>query len=117
MTGEDFRYKLSVIEQAKFEYSPFGMSFSQAPKKDEVKSVAKSRNDFNYDSKFTFYKFYKGYDEFGEMSLDSKYNRMNKLIKLFINFKRLKTTKKVNRNTSQKEAIYEKCRRALQKLF
>ena len=30
LTGEDLGYKASVIEQAKFEYSPLGMSLSKA---------------------------------------------------------------------------------------
>ena len=65
-------YKPSVIEQAKFEYSPLDMSLSKAFKKDEVKSAARSKSDFNYDSNYAFFKLYKGYDDFGEMSLDSK---------------------------------------------
>ena len=93
LTGENLGYKPSVIEQAKFDYSPLGMSLSKAFKKDEVKSVAKSKSDFSYDSKYTFCRFYKGYDEFKEMSLDSKYNRMKHFNKLLINFKSLKTKK------------------------
>ena len=69
------------------------MSLSKAFKKDEVKSVTKTKSDFNYDSKYAFYKFYKGYDEFKEMSLDSKYNRMKEFNRLFISFKSLKTKK------------------------
>ena len=64
LTGEDLGHKPSVFENAKFEYFPF--------KKDEVKSVAKSKSGFNYDSKHTFYKFYRKYDQFEEMSLNSK---------------------------------------------
>ena len=115
MTGEGLGLKPSTVEQAKFEYSPLGMSLNKAFKKDEVKSVAKSKTDFNYDSKYAFYRFYKGYDEFKEMSLDSKYNRMKDFNKLLISFKSLKTKK--NRNTTQKGANYEKCRRALQKVL
>ena len=72
LTGEDLEHKPSIFEKAKFEYSPLGMLLSKAFKKDEVKSVAKSMGDFNYDSKYAFYRFNKGYDEFEEMSLDSK---------------------------------------------
>ena len=112
LAGEDLGYKLSVIEQAKFDYSPLGMSLSKAFKKDEVKSVARSKSDFNYDSNHAFFKFYKGYDDFDEMSLDSTYIRMKEFNKLLISFKSLKTKKqkKQNRNTTQKEANYEKCR-------
>ena len=115
LTGEDLGYKPSVIEQAKFDYSPLGMSLSKAFKKDEVKSVARSKSDFNYDSNHAFFKFYKGYDEFEEMSLDSKYNRMKEFNKLLISFKSVKTKK--NRNTTQKVVNYEKCRRALRKCY
>ena len=81
LTGKDLGHKPSVFEKVKFEYSPLGMSLNRTFKKDEVKSVARSKRDFNYDGKNTFYRwydftFYKGYDEFKEMSLDSKYNRM-----------------------------------------
>ena len=75
LTGEDLGYKPNVFKRAKFEYSPLGMLLSKAFKKDEAKSVAKNKSDFNYDSNHTFYRFYKGYDEFEEMSLDSKYHR------------------------------------------
>ena len=112
LAGEDLGYKLNVIEQAKFDYSPLGMSLSKAFKKDEVKSVARSKSDFNYNSHHAFFKFYKGYDDFGEMPLDPKYNKMKEFNKLLISFKSLKTKKqkKQNRNTTQKEANYEKCR-------
>ena len=70
------------------------MSLSKAFKKEEVKSVAKSKSDFSYDSNHTFYRFCKGYDEFEEMSLDSKYNTMKEFNKLLITFKSVKTEKK-----------------------
>ena len=60
LTGEDLGYKPSVIEQAKFEYSPLGMSLSKAFRKDEVKSVARSKSDFNYNSSHAFSSFTKG---------------------------------------------------------
>ena len=50
LTDEDLGYKPSIIEQAKFDYSPLGISLSKAFKKDEVKSVARSESDFNNDS-------------------------------------------------------------------
>ena len=62
-------------------------------KKNEVKSVAKRRSDFDYDSNHAFLKFYKGYDEFKEMPLESKYNKMKEFNKLLIGFKSLKTKK------------------------
>ena len=60
LTGEDLGHKPSVFKKAKFEYSPLGMSLSKSFKKDEVKSVANSKSDFNYDHNHTFYIFYKG---------------------------------------------------------
>ena len=48
LAGEDLRYKPNVFEKAKSEYSALGMSLSKAFEKDEVKSVAKSKSDFNY---------------------------------------------------------------------
>ena len=69
------------------------MLLSKALKKDEVKSISKSKSDFNYHSNHAFYKFYKGYDEFGEMSLDSKYSWMKEFNKLLVSFKSVKTKK------------------------
>ena len=94
LTGENLRYKRNVFEKAKFKYFPLGISLNKAfIKKDEVKSIAKGKSDFNYDSNHTFYKFYKGYDEFEEMSLDSKYNKMKEFNKLLICFKSVRTKK------------------------
>ena len=93
LTGEVLGYKPNVFKKAKFEYSPLGMSLSKAFKKDEGKSVAKNKSDFNYGSNHTFYRFYKGYDEFEEMSLDSKYHRIKEFNKLLISFKAVETKK------------------------
>ena len=92
LTGEELGYKPNVFKKAKFEYSPLSMSLNKVFKRDEVKSIAKSKSDFNYDNNHTFYKFYRGYDEF-EMSLDSKYNRMKEFNKLLIGFKSVRTEK------------------------
>ena len=93
MTGEDLGHRPSVLEKTKFEYSPLGMSLSKSFKKDNVKNIAKSHSDFNYDSnKYRFHEFYKGFDEFEEMSLDSKDNKMKKLTNLLTDFKNLKPT-------------------------
>ena len=37
LTGEDLGYKPSVVEQAKFEYSPLGKNFNNGLDKDEDK--------------------------------------------------------------------------------
>ena len=64
LTGEDLGYKPNVLEKVKFEYSLLVMSLSKALKKDEVKSAAKSKIDFNYNSDHTFFEFCKRTDEF-----------------------------------------------------
>ena len=85
LTGEDLGYKPSVIEQAKFDYSPLSMSLSKVFKKYEVKSVARSKSDFNYDSNH------------------SKYNKMKEFDKLLISFKGLKTKKKKKQKHNSKK--------------
>ena len=90
LTGEDLVHRPSMLEKTKFEYSPFGMSFSKAFKKDKAKSDAKSKSDFNYDSNYKFDKFFKKYDKFKEMSLDSMQNRIKGFDKLLTDFKVLK---------------------------
>ena len=59
LTGEDLGHRPSALEKTKFEYSPLGMSFSKAFKKDKDKSGDKSKSDFNYDSIYRFYKFFR----------------------------------------------------------
>ena len=49
LTGEYLGHRPSVLEKTKFEYSPLGMSFSKAFKKDKAKSSAKSESEFNCD--------------------------------------------------------------------
>ena len=63
LTGEDLGCKPNVFEKGKFECSPLGMPLKKAFKKEEVKIIAKSKSDFNYDNNHTFYKLYKGYEE------------------------------------------------------
>ena len=89
LTGEDLGHRPSVLEKTKFEYSPLGMSLSKSFKKDNIKNIAKSENDFNYDSNYGFYKFYKSYDEFKELSLCSKYNKIREISKPLTKFKSL----------------------------
>ena len=105
LTGEDLGYKPSVFEQAKFDYSPLGSIFTKGLDKDykkwlferlenikdkieelqlKIKAV-KNKSDFNYDSRYAFYRFYRDVEKFnGMVSLDSKH------VKKFLqNFKRL----------------------------
>ena len=113
LTGEDLGHRSSVLEKTKFEYSPLGMSLSKSFEKDNVKNIAKSEIDFNYDSKYSFYRFYKEYNELEEMSLDSKYNKMKKFTNLLTNFKNLKpknpkTQLKKERIMKNVDEFYEK---------
>ena len=94
LTREDSRHRPSVLEKTEFQYSPLGMSLSKSFKIDNVKNIAKSHSDFNYDrNKSRFHEFYKGYDEFEEMSLDPKYNKMKKFTNLLTDFKKFKLKK------------------------
>ena len=105
MTGEDLGYKPSVIEQAKFEYSPLDNIFNKGLKEEDKKEglfkrlenikdkneellnafsaankvikTAKNENDYSYDFKYAFYKFYRDFKEFKRMSLASKYDEIN----------------------------------------
>ena len=96
MTGEDLGYKPSVFQQAKFDYSPLGNTFTKGLDKDDQKEglfkklesikdkneevpnafskAAKNDSDFNYDSKYTFYKFHRDFRKFKRISLGSKYD-------------------------------------------
>ena len=100
MTGEDLKHKSKTckFKNAKFEYSPLGMSLNKACKKDGFKSVAESKSDFNYDGNHTFFEFYKRIDEFKDMSVGSKYTIMKNFNKRFIKFKNVKPTKSKKRS-------------------
>ena len=104
LTGEDLGYKPSVIEQAKFDYSPLGNIFNKGLKKEDKKEVlfkrlenikdkneellnafsetnkiikaAKNESNYNYDCKYAFYRFYRDFGKFKRMSLGSKYDEM-----------------------------------------
>ena len=113
LTGEDLGHRPSVLEKTKFEYYPLSMSLSKSFKKDNVKNIAKSESDFNYDTNYKFYRFYKQYDEFEEISLDSKYNRINEFNKGLDKFKALKPIKpemqlKKGRIMKNVDELYEK---------
>ena len=92
LTGEDLGYKPSVIERAKFEYSPLGKIFNKGLDKDDQEEgllkrlkniddkneeqlelfskanktnrLSKNEIDYNYDNKFAFYKFYRDFQNF-----------------------------------------------------
>ena len=102
MTGEDLGHRPSVLEKAKFEYSPLYMSLSKSFKKDNVKNNTNRESDFNYDSKHSFCRFYKEYNELEEMSLNSKYNKMKNLLTFLLSLKILsRKTQKLNSKRSK----------------
>ena len=103
-------YKLSVLKQAKFDYSPLGNIFTKGLDKDDqkdglfkglwnikdknqemlsifsaaskVSKAAKIQSDYNYDFKNFFYKFYWDFKYFKRMSLGSKYDEINEFYAL-----------------------------------
>ena len=80
MTGENLRYKLSVLEKAKFEYSPLAMTLNKTIKPaDNAKKPVRNDSGLRYGS-YSFVEF-KRYAEKSKKipSLDSK----NKDIKRF----------------------------------
>ena len=94
-TGEDMGYKPSVLEQAKFDYSPLGNICTNEVDKDDqkeglfkrlesirdknkkllnpfiaankVSKATKNEGDFNYDFKNSFYKFHRDFKKFKRM--------------------------------------------------
>ena len=113
LTGDDLGHRPSVLQKTKFDYSPLGMSLSKSFKKHNVKNIAKSESDFNYDMNYKFYKFYKGFDEFEETSLDSKHNKIKEFNKKLNEFKVLKPIKseiqdKKERSMKNVDELYEK---------
>ena len=117
LTVEYLRYKPSVVEQAKFEYSPLGKIFNKRLDKDEdnkeellkkLKNIedkneeqlqlfskahkssrlARNESDYNYDNnKFAFHEFYRYLENFRKRSLGSKQNNISKFYSLLDKFK------------------------------
>ena len=61
--------------------------------------AAKNESDFNYDSRYTFYRFDRDFKKFKRMSLGSKYGELKEFYKLLSDFKNHKpiTTETKNR--------------------
>ena len=124
LTGQNLGYKPRVLEQAKFDYSPLGNIFTKGLDKDDQKeglfkrqesindkneellnafsaiNKAKNESDFNYDSKYTFFKFDRDFKKFKRMSLGSKYSQINDfyaLLNSFINTHEATTTETKDR--------------------
>ena len=50
--------------------------------------AAKNESDFNYDSRYTFYKFYRNFEKFKRLvSIDSKHGELKEFSKLLSDFK------------------------------
>ena len=115
MTGEDLGYKPSVVEQAKFDYSPlakvFDMALAEEDKKEgllksvknigdkkkellkafsaanKVNKATKNESDCNYNHKYAFYRFYRNFEKFKRMvSIDSKHRVLKELYKFLSDF-------------------------------
>ena len=122
LTGEDLGYKPSVFEQAKFDYSPLGNIFTKGFDKDDkkeglfkrienikdkneellnvfsatnkVSKAAKNESDFNYDSRYGFYKFDRDFENFKKIiSIDLKRSKLIEFYKLLSDFKNYKLIK------------------------
>ena len=105
-------YKPTVFEQAKYGYSLLGNIFHQGLVKDNQKEglfkrlenskdknkellkalrttnrvdkAAKNGSDFNYDSKYVFYRFHRAFGEFKRMvSIDSKHGNLKEFYKFY----------------------------------
>ena len=116
LIGEDLEYKPSVVEQAKYDYSPLGKVFNkglpEGHKKEgllkRVKNIgdknkellkafnaankvckaAKNENGYSYNPKYPFYRFYRDSEKFDRMvSLDSKHGELKEFNELLNNFK------------------------------
>ena len=119
LTGEDLGYKPSVFEQAKFDTKGLGKNdqkeglfkrlenikdkneellkaFSTA---NRVSKTAKNQSDFNYDSRYAFYRFYRDFENFKRMvSIDSKHGELKEFYILLSNFNNHKPIATKTRN-------------------
>ena len=108
-------YKPSVVEQAKFDYSPlakvFDMALAEEDKKEgllksvknigdkkkellkafsaanKVNKATKNESDCNYNHKYAFYRFYRNFGKSKRMvSIDSKHHVLKELYKFLSDF-------------------------------
>ena len=102
LTGGDIGCKPSVVEKAKFEYSPQGevLNNKTKSKTDKNKVVNTNKHDKNlfYNPQHSFVKF-KDVSDFKELPLDSMHKKLNDFHK---KFSRLK---KRNPQTIEKEDL------------
>ena len=89
LTGEDSWHKPSVLEKAKFEYFPSGMTLTNNTKNKANKNKAYNKNKQNkyliYNPQHSFAKF-KDINGFEGLSLHSMYKRLNEFKKGFNKF-------------------------------
>ena len=97
LSGEDLGYKLGVVKQAKFEYSPQDKICHKGLEKEDKKDkkVIKYDNDLKYDYVHNFNKYSES--NFNEISDDSKFDTLNKFYK---DFKKLNYLKSNYENTN-----------------
>ena len=114
LTGDDLRYKPSIIEQAKLDYSPLGKIFTKGLDKENkgeglfkrLKNIedkneqllkpsilvnkgktAKDEGDFSFDSNYAFYSFYRDFNKFKKMvSVGSKHGELKEFSELLSSF-------------------------------
>ena len=127
LNGEDLDIKPSIVEQAKFEYSPLGKIFNKGlNEKDKKEGLSKRLENIKYkneeiintinttnratknkvsiqsknliyNSKHSFVK-YKDIDEFKELSLDSLFKKLNKFNSEIISLKNVSSRKEEKKN-------------------
>ena len=134
LTGEDLDIKPSIVEQAKFEYSPLGKIFNKGLSEDDKKeglfkrlenikdkneelintintTNGATKNKINIqsknlicNSKHSFVK-YKDIDEFKELSHDSFYKKLNKFNDEITSLKNVSSRKKEKKRTKKPNIV------------
>ena len=129
LTGEDLGYKPSILEQKKFDYSPFGKVFNKGlyekdkkrafedknkeqlqlfSKANKISRPAKNESDYNYNIKFACYNFYRDFENFRKRSLGSKYSNISMFYNLLNEFKKHNVTtqeKKVRKKKTMNNVV------------
>ena len=136
MTGEDLHLKPSTVEEVRFAYSPLGKIFNRGLKEEDKKErllkrlkniedksedqlrankvsrSAKNESDYNYDTRFAFYRFCRDFERFLKRSIESKYSDMTELHTLLDVFKIHKAASAETEECKKKS--YEQCYTTLQ---
>ena len=105
LTGEDLEHRPSMLEKAKFEYSPLGAVLADNIEKktntNKVNIKKKQDKHLIYNPQHSFTKF-KDINEFKELSLDSMHKKLNDFKNIF---NKLKT---LNPQTHENKALQPK---------